>query len=137
MKAMARGTALIALIIYLSTGLFVWFVSLPMLDLVGNADKQRTFTGDSLESCLEYARDMATHEGQPITVCASANGRYCSQTKDWSGGWIMFTDGEHKPGQLNPGDNLLYAHVAGQQSTRLGVDAHYVRYLADGGIELD
>ena len=48
----------------------------------------------------------ANVKGVQVVVCPSDDGRTCSDTIDWSGGWISFTDsdGDKLPGA---GDTLL------------------------------
>lgn len=41
---------------------------------------------------LQYARAQAIKEGQPVTVCASADGLTCSGVATWKQGWIVFSD---------------------------------------------
>jgi type IV fimbrial biogenesis protein FimT len=41
---------------------------------------------------LMLARAEAIKEGQPVTVCASANGTTCSGGTAWQNGWIMWSN---------------------------------------------
>jgi type IV fimbrial biogenesis protein FimT len=41
---------------------------------------------------LMLARAEAIKEGQPVTVCASANGVTCSGATNWQNGWIMWSN---------------------------------------------
>jgi type IV fimbrial biogenesis protein FimT len=41
---------------------------------------------------LMLARSEAIKEGQPVTVCASANGVTCSGATAWQNGWIMWSN---------------------------------------------
>jgi len=71
---------------------------------------------------MQLARSEAIKQGLSVTVCASKDQVSCSQSSDWSSGWIVFTD----PGDvgvkdadetilrtqkaLHPGDKL-FDHV--------------------------
>lgn len=41
---------------------------------------------------MQLARAEAIKAGSSVTVCSSSNGTTCSNSTDWSGGWIVFTD---------------------------------------------
>jgi type IV fimbrial biogenesis protein FimT len=43
---------------------------------------------------MQYARAEAIKEGQPVTVCVSADGTSCSgvNVTTWHNGWIVFSD---------------------------------------------
>jgi len=47
---------------------------------------------NSLLGDLQYARAEAIKEGQPVTVCTSADGATCAGGNAWSIGWIVFSD---------------------------------------------
>jgi type IV fimbrial biogenesis protein FimT len=132
-----RGTILIAFLMYLTTGLILWFVGLPSMALFDRDDPVADLSGKSLDQYLAYARDQAIQRQRPVTVCGSANGLQCAADSQWTQGWIVFVDADRHPGQLNPEDELLHVYLAKNQEAALGIDAKYVRYLANGVIELD
>lgn len=41
---------------------------------------------------LAFARSEAIKRRQPVSVCGSNDGQTCTDTADWSGGWIVFSD---------------------------------------------
>ncbi|MFL6603315.1 MAG: GspH/FimT family pseudopilin [Steroidobacteraceae bacterium] len=41
---------------------------------------------------MQFARAQAIKEGRTVTVCSSTNNSTCSDTADWSKGWIVFSD---------------------------------------------
>lgn len=132
-----RGTVLIAFVIYIATSLFIWFFTIPSIGLFDSAISHSTFSGNTLDLHLEYARDQAIQRKQPITICGSNNGLECSDSHRWTNGWIVFTDSDRNPGQFNSDDQLLYAYNVKNQELALEISANYVRYLANGVIELD
>ena len=134
---MERGTALIALVVYLATSLFVWFFTLPSIGLFESGGSTNRLAGNSLDQHLQYARKQAIERQQPITICSSSNGLSCSRSHQWQHGWIVFTDSDRDPGQINAEDQLLLAYDAKRQTATLGINAEYVRYLANGVIELN
>lgn len=133
----SRGTVLIALLMYIATSLFIWFFTLPSLGVFETRISQKSLIGPSLASHLEYARNQAIQRQQPVTICASENGLGCSGGNQWISGWIVFTDSDSYPGQFNSDDKLLYAYAGEHQTPALKINASYVRYLENGGIELE
>lgn len=115
----------------------MWFFTLPTMGLFDTAISHTIFTGNSLDLHLEYARNQAIQRNQAITICGSDNGLSCSETNQWANGWIVFTDSDRNPGQLNADDDLLYAFDAKNRHLALEINANYVRYLANGVIELE
>ncbi len=47
---------------------------------------------NNLSGDLQYARAEAIKEGNPATVCVSANGTSCTGGTNWNVGWIVFSD---------------------------------------------
>ena len=41
---------------------------------------------------LQFARSEAIKQGQPVSLCASADGTSCLLTGTWHQGWIVFSD---------------------------------------------
>jgi len=55
---------------------------------------------------LQAARLDAINSNQRITVCASTDGSSCSGTKDWSSGWLVFSDLDND-GAVDSGEPVL------------------------------
>ena len=47
---------------------------------------------NSFVSDLQFARSEAIKRGQPVSLCASADGATCLGTNSWNQGWIVFND---------------------------------------------
>ncbi len=55
---------------------------------------------------MQLARAEAIKAGSSVTVCSSADGATCSNSKDWSRGWIVFTDPTDL-GVVDPPDEVV------------------------------
>lgn len=47
---------------------------------------------NSFVSDLQFARSEAIKRGQPVSLCASADGSTCLGANTWNRGWIVFND---------------------------------------------
>jgi type IV fimbrial biogenesis protein FimT len=70
-------------------------VALPGFQYVTTSNRVSTEV-NSLLGDMQYARNEALKEGQPITICPSANptapAPSCSAGTSWQSGWIVFPD---------------------------------------------
>lgn len=66
---------------------------------------------NSLLGDLQYARAEAIKEGQPVTVCTSANGTTCAGGNSWSVGWIVFSDANGNRTVDAPADTVLHVQA--------------------------
>ena len=62
---------------------------------------------------LQFARFQAIKQGQPITVCASADAATCltSTTGPWNTGWIVFDDANGN-GKVDAGEAVIRVQQA-------------------------
>jgi len=90
------GLTLIELISVLLIGSILLALSTPIMNLV----RGTTATSLNLEfaKALNFARSEAIKRGNKVTVCRTLHGDKCQgnkkikQQKDWSNGWIVFSD---------------------------------------------
>lgn len=68
-------------------------------------DQRASHYANEMVATLNYARTQAVNRRQPITVCASRDGRQCSDTP-WSEGYLVFID-NGAAGQVDAGDEVL------------------------------
>jgi type IV fimbrial biogenesis protein FimT len=90
---------------------------------------------NELIAALSLARNEAITRGLPVSVCASADGGTCSNSTDWTGGWIVFTDAVAPQGSVEagiPGDAVLRAFAALDGDTALTGSASFLSYASSG-----
>ena len=66
---------------------------------------------NSFVSDLQFARSEAIKRGQPVSLCASADGSTCLGTNTWNQGWIVFSDVNGSGARDNVLDVLLRVRV--------------------------
>lgn len=86
----------------------VLLLTAPLLYRISK-DQRASHYANELVATLTYARAQAVNRAQPVTICASQNGRECSDTP-WGNGYLVFVDAG-TPGVVDAGDKIL-RHVA-------------------------
>jgi type IV fimbrial biogenesis protein FimT len=92
----AAGLTLIELLVGLSIGASVLALSTPMANML-RENKAQSISYEFI-TALNLARSEAIKRGNPVTVCRTINGLRCegdddiNGQKDWSQGWIVFSD---------------------------------------------
>lgn len=82
-------------------------IGVPSYRSVTNSSRM-SGEANSLLGDLQYARAEAAREGEPVTVCISANGTSCdAASTSWQEGWIIFTDINDDQTVDNAGDTVL------------------------------
>jgi type IV fimbrial biogenesis protein FimT len=67
---------------------------------------------NALFHAIHLARKESIRRRQVMTVCASADGRTCAPTRDWSAGWILFNNADRdSPPQVDAGEAVVLAHA--------------------------
>jgi type IV fimbrial biogenesis protein FimT len=94
MKNMS-GFNLIELLMVMAIAAIMAMIGIPSFKYVTTSNRVSSEV-NSLLGDMQYARNEAVKEGQPVTVCASANPTAtppsCSGTTKWDTGWIVFSD---------------------------------------------
>jgi type IV fimbrial biogenesis protein FimT len=114
------GFTLVELMIVIMIVSILMGVGVPSYKYVTNSNRLSAEVNGLLGD-MQLARSEAIKQGLSVTVCASQDQLSCSQSSDWSSGWIVFTD----PGDvgvkdanetmlrtrkaLHPGDKLFDA----------------------------
>jgi type IV fimbrial biogenesis protein FimT len=106
MKRQLRGFSIPELLMGLSITAVVAGMAVPSLQ--GMARNARvTAAHNDLLSALGYARGQAVRRAAPVALCATVDLAHCSESSDWTSGWIAFTDAAGEPGVLDRNDELL------------------------------
>lgn len=85
------GFTLFELVMVISIVAILAAIAIPGFQFVTNSNRIATEVNGLLGD-LQFARSEAVKEGQPVTVCASADGTSCSASPNWQNGWIVFLD---------------------------------------------
>jgi type IV fimbrial biogenesis protein FimT len=85
---------------------------------------------------LNLARSEAIKRGSATSICASATGSGCQESREWNAGWIMFSD-TNGNSKLESGESILRVQQTGTlKSVRFGAwgpgTGRWVTYEADG-----
>jgi type IV fimbrial biogenesis protein FimT len=75
------------------------------------AKSRQTSEINALFHAIHLARKESIRRREVMTVCASADGLSCGSARDWSAGWILFSNADRdSPPQLDPGESVVLAH---------------------------
>ncbi|MGA2778785.1 MAG: GspH/FimT family pseudopilin [Steroidobacteraceae bacterium] len=89
------GVSLFELVIVMAIVAILATIAMPGFQYVTSSNRVSTEVNGLLGD-MQYARNEALKEGQPITVCPSANPTSptpsCSGSTAWQSGWIVFPD---------------------------------------------
>ena len=109
-----NGFTLIELMLGLLIGAIVMALSTPMINMV-RANRASSLTHE-FATALNFTRSEAIKRGNTVTICRTIKGDRCEgdkdidHQKDWSNGWIVFSD-VNGNGQLNTTqDEILVVH---------------------------
>jgi len=99
-------------------------------------DARMTSGVNQLMTELSLARSEAIKRRSSVTLCASATGTQCRDSRKWHDGWIMFWD-PNGNGQLEPNESILRVQESPViRSLQLGAwgpgTGQWVTYEADG-----
>jgi type IV fimbrial biogenesis protein FimT len=99
-------------------------------------DGHITTTVNQFMGELNLARSEAIKRGSATSICTSAAGSVCLESRDWNAGWIIFSD-INGNGILETDDSILRVQQTGTlKSVRFGAwgpgTGRWVTYEADG-----
>jgi len=77
---------------------------------------------NDLRTAIGYSRAQAVQLSTPVALCASTDLRHCSDTANWTAGWLVFTDGDGAAGVPDAGDRVLRTW-AGPGAGRVAISA--------------
>lgn len=132
-SARCNGFTLIEAMVVLA--ILALTLTLGVPSFAGVIERQHVSTAMHLLSTdLAMARGSAVMKGSQVVVCPGDAQRGCRDDSDWSGGWIVFNDGDQDRQPNAPGDLLRVEQPLAGSATTLQVASSrpYLRYQADG-----
>ena len=128
-----RGLTLIELLIVVAVATLLCTVAVPALS--GGLEAARGADARAaLAASLAAASNRAALTGTRAVLCPSTDGRSCSDNPDWSGGWLVFLDGNANR-ELDPGEPVLRLQpaLAGKVRLRSTVGRTRIVFQGNGG----
>lgn len=112
------GHTLVELLVVLGGTALVASFAAPTFRELG-ADVRRDALIEDLRATLLLARAEALARGTPVVVCASADGRTCGTSAEWSRGWLAST----RPPGL-PAGRIGAPLASVRPDARIGIEAN-------------
>lgn len=100
-----KGINLVELLVAMSIAAVSLVVGVPSFENV-RMRSDRSSSIIELVGAARLARSEAALRGTAYSMCASANGTSCSDSDDWSTGWIVFAD-QDANGQVASQDDVV------------------------------
>jgi type IV fimbrial biogenesis protein FimT len=128
-----HGWTLIETMVTLLVLALLCAVALP--DVRALLDRQRAASARHLLSTdLAFARLSALQRHEEVSVCASADGRHCTDVDSWGHGWIVYVAGPRATTPAAAGDILRQQRWQPPAGWRIVSSAGRgrLRYLRDG-----
>jgi type IV fimbrial biogenesis protein FimT len=101
----SSGFTLVELLVVIMIVSILMGIGVPSFKYVTNSNRLSAEVNGLLGD-MQFARAEAIKEGVFVTVCASSDQATCSESPDWSSGWIVFTD-PNKAGVVDTPDSIL------------------------------
>jgi type IV fimbrial biogenesis protein FimT len=99
------GLSILELMITLSIAAILLVTGIPSFQQYSLKQHIKAATA-SLHNDLRMARSEAVHKNTSVVACPGNPGGGCSDSNDWSAGWIVFND-SNRDRQRQPGEPLL------------------------------
>lgn len=112
MLARGRGYSLLELLMTIAIAALLFTIGLP--SFAGVAARQRQSVEiNALFHAVHLARKESIVRRKVVSLCPSFDGKSCTRERDWSGGFLMFENGDRdEPPQVDEGEPVLYRHQA-------------------------
>jgi len=127
-----RGVTIVELMVALAILALLLTLGIPSLSNLITDNRLTTQTNDMVGT-LQFARSESIKRGEPVTVCSSGDELTCSGSKNWSSGWIVFTD-SGAIGEVDGTDQILRVKQAQPGAVAILGDKSSVRYVPSGAI---
>lgn len=127
------GLTLVEVMVTLAVIIIMLAVGIPSADTLVGRNRLANQTNDFV-STLVLARSEAVKRRMPVAICSSTDQATCSDSTDWSTGWIVFTDGSGEGGTLDATDELIFAHGDLTGNSSFTSTANSISYRTNGNL---
>lgn len=125
------GFTLVETLTTLSIAAIALAVGLPAFS--GSLERNRVATAMHLVSAdLAMARSSAIMRRAQVVVCPRTPDHRCRDDRDWSQGWIVFTDGDGNRQPDAPADILRVTDPPSGRALSIDSTRRFLRYQRDG-----
>ncbi len=128
-----NGFTLIELLIAISISAILISMAIPSFSsfITNNIN---TMHMDEFISSIQTTRSEALKLNARVSMCPSINGSSCSDSDDWTTGWLIFKDVDGVNGKFDANDKLIkvYGRVANQISISANSSSQYIQFLSSG-----
>jgi len=115
MTTRRKGFTLYELLITITLIVLVSGLALPSFSAIIARQQQRVEI-DALFHAIHLARKESIMRRKVVSLCPSLDGRSCSPSRDWSGGWLMFENKDRdSPPRIDPDEIILANHRVDDQ----------------------
>ena len=114
MHARDDGYSLLELLMTIAVAALILTLGVPSFGALKARSAQRAEL-DALFHAVHLARKASIMRKQVVSLCPTRDGQSCSPGRDWSGGFLVFENGDRdEPPELDDGEILLHRHLAGR-----------------------
>ena len=110
MQRGSSGFTLFELLMTVALAAIIFTIGLPSFSNTLARSRQHIEI-NAIFHAIHLARKESIRRREVMSLCASSDGRTCSNGTDWSPGWLLFnnTDGDSPP-QVDPGEAIVRSH---------------------------
>ncbi len=130
-----QGLTLVELIVTLAVAIILTLIAAPMFNALMSGNEVSS-SSNLLTTHMNLARSEAVKRGVPVTICPSGDGKICAGTTQWAIGWLVFQDDGATVGDVDPGEEFIAISPSLDTDVTIGSSHTYIRYLADGTVDL-
>jgi type IV fimbrial biogenesis protein FimT len=107
---MRRGHTLYELLVTITVATVVLVVGVPSLGAFVARGRQVTEI-NALHHAIHRARSESIMRRRYMSLCPSRDGEQCSESRDWSSGWLLFENLDRdSPARVDEGESILDRH---------------------------
>ena len=107
-----KAYSLLELLMTIAVAALILTLGIPSFSALKARHVQRVEL-NALFHAVHLARKASIMRKQVVSLCPSADGLKCSPGRDWSGGFLVFENGDRdEPPVLDDGETVLHRHRA-------------------------